>query len=143
MTRNVEIGVLISRLVLGITFLVHGFTKFQGGIGNTAGWFQSIGLPGFGAHIIAGIELVGGIAIILGLGTRLVAALFGLTMVGAMVKVKLAAGFMGNQQMAGYELDLALLALSILLMLTGSNLLSLDRLFGGNEEEAEEERVAA
>lgn len=65
---------------------------------------------------------------IAGLGTRIVAVLFALTMVSAIIKVKLAAGFLGNQQMAGYELDLALLAIAVLIGLSGSRLLSLDRL---------------
>lgn len=134
MTKNVEAGVLIARLVLGITFLVHGVMKFQSGIGNIAGWFESIGLPGFAAYVIAVIELVGGIAMIAGIGTRIVAVLFALVMIGAIVKVKLDVGFAGNGQMAGYELDLALLALSVLLALSGSRLLSLDRLFSRSKE---------
>lgn len=129
MKRNTEIGVLIARVILGITFFVHGLAKFQGGIGNTAGFFESLGLPGFAAPVIATIELAGGIAMIAGLGTRIVAALFALTMVGAIVKVKLAAGFMGNPQMAGYELDLALLALAAVIGFNGSRLWSLDHLW--------------
>jgi putative oxidoreductase len=30
----------------GITFAVHGCSKFQMGLGNVAGWFESIGIPG-------------------------------------------------------------------------------------------------
>jgi uncharacterized membrane protein YphA (DoxX/SURF4 family) len=128
MTRNVEIGLLIARIVLGITFFLHGLVKFQGGIENTAGWFDSIGLPVFAAYAVATIELVGGLAMIVGLGIRVVALLFALIMIGAIVKVKAAVGFLGDGQMAGYELDLALLAISVLLGLSGSRLLSLDRL---------------
>ena len=35
-----EIGALILRVVLGITFFIHGFVKFQGGIENQVGWFS-------------------------------------------------------------------------------------------------------
>ncbi len=115
--------------MLGVTFLMHGIVKFQSGIGNIAGWFESIGLPGFLAYAVAVIELAGGIALIIGLGTRIVSVLIALIMIGAILKVKLAAGFLGSQQAAGYELDLMLLAVSILLALSGSKLFALDKLF--------------
>ncbi len=124
-----ELGALILRVTLGVIFFVHGFVKFQGGIENTVGWFESIGLPGFMVYAVAGIELVGGIALIIGLATRLVSALLALLMIGATLKVKLAVGFLGNGQMAGYELDLAFLAMSIYLVINGSKLLSVNQLF--------------
>ncbi|MBA2874744.1 DoxX family membrane protein [Thermaerobacillus caldiproteolyticus] len=64
---------------------------------------------------VALLEVVGGIALIIGIGTRLVAVLFALLMVGAIVKVKFAAGFLGNGETAGWEFDLALLAISVYL----------------------------
>ena len=122
-----EIGALILRVVLGITFFIHGFVKFQGGIENQVGWFSSIGLPGFLAYVVALIELVGGFALIIGFETKIISALLAILMIGATVKVKLALGFLGNGQMAGYELDLALLAMAIYLAINGSKLLSLSR----------------
>ena len=123
-----EIGALILRVVLGITFFIHGFVKFQGGIENQVGWFSSIGLPGFLAYVVAIIELVGGFALFIGLGTKVISALLAILMIGATVKVKLALGFLGNGQMAGYELDLALLAMAAYLAINGSKLLSLNQL---------------
>lgn len=128
MTKQSEIGTLILRFVIGITFLIHGLDKFQSGIGNIAGWFESIGLPGFLAYIVATIETVGGIAVILGLGTRIVSFLFILVLAGAIITVKSAVGFTGNGQMAGYELDLALLAIAVHLAINGSSLYSVDAL---------------
>ena len=49
-------------------------------------------------------------------------------MIGATVKVKLSLGFLGNGQMAGYELDLALLAMAVYLAINGSKLLSMNQL---------------
>lgn len=134
MTQRTEVGLLIVRLVLGITFLVHGIIKFQSGIGNIAGWFESIGLPGFIAYATALIEVVGGIAMIIGLGTRIVAVLFALIMAGAIIKAKLAAGFTGSPQMAGYELELALLAVSVLLGLSGSRFIAVDQVLSRGKE---------
>lgn len=124
MSRNIEIGLFIVRLVLGLSFFVHGLDKFQGGISNTAAWFGNIGLPTFLAYVVAVIELVGGISMILGLGTRIVSIMFALIMVGAMFKVKLAGGFLN-----GYELDLAFLSMSLLLALSGNRFVSIDLLF--------------
>lgn len=132
--KNVEVGALILRVVLGITFFVHGLVKFQGGIENTVGWFASIGLHGALAYVVAIIELVGGLALIIGLGSRAVSGLMALLMLGATLKVKLAMGFLGNGQGAGYELDVALLAMAVFLALNGSKLLAVDQLFGKRQE---------
>ncbi|MED4454917.1 DoxX family protein [Metabacillus fastidiosus] len=126
MERKNEAAATILRVFLGITFLMHGLSKFQGGIENTVGFFESLGLPGFTAYMVALIELIGGIAVILGLGTRIISILFVIILAVAIMKVKLAAGFLGNGQMAGYELDLALMAISIYLAITKRSLLALD-----------------
>lgn len=123
MSNKNEIGSLLLRVVLGVVFLVHGAVKFQGGIENIVGWFDSIGLPGGLAYIVASIELVGGIALILGVGTRIVSALIGLVLVGAIVTVQFAVGFLD-----GYAYDLVLLTMAVYLLLNGSKTLSVDQL---------------
>lgn len=126
--RN-EIGLLLLRIVLGLVFLANGFTKFQGGIGNTAGWFESIGIPGFLAYAVGTIELVGGIALILGIGTRVVSLLLGIIMLGAIFTVNLSAGFLN-----GYVFDLVLLIIAVHMVLNGSKLFSLGQvIFKGRE----------
>jgi putative oxidoreductase len=122
MSNRNEIGSLLLRVVLGIVFFAHGVSKFQGGIGNTAGWFDSIGIPGFLAYAVGTIELVGGIALILGIGTRVVSLLLGIIMLGAIFTVNLHAGLL-----EGYVLDLVLLVLAAHLVLNGSKLLSLEQ----------------
>ncbi|AQQ54633.1 DoxX family protein [Planococcus lenghuensis] len=126
MYNKYEVSALILRLVLGMTFFIHGMVKFQGGIENTVGWFTSIGLPGVLAYGVASLEVAGGIALVLGLLTRWVSVLLGVLMLGAILKVKLAVGFLGNGQMAGYELDLAFLAIAVSLAITGSKAFALD-----------------
>lgn len=123
-----EVGALILRVVLGVIFFVHGLVKFQDGIENTVGWFSSIGLPGVMAYGVASIELVGGLALIIGFGTKIISALLSILMIGAILKVKLSLGLLGNGQMAGYELDLALLAMAVYLAINGSKLFSVSRL---------------
>ncbi|KYG90589.1 oxidoreductase [[Bacillus] sp. KCTC 13219] len=128
-----EIGKVILRAILGLTFFIHGFSKFQGGIANTAGFFDSIGVPGFMAYVVAVIELVGGIILILGLGTRVVSMLLAVIMIGAIFTVKLSAGFLGDGQMAGYELELLLLAMSVYFIFTNQSKISLDQKFSTND----------
>ncbi|QGQ45268.1 DoxX family protein [Metabacillus sediminilitoris] len=129
MINKNEVGALILRLTLGLLFFIHGLVKFQDGIGNTVGWFNSIGIPGFLGYVVPFVELVGGIALIIGIGTRLVSTFIAIIMIGAIFKVKLAIGLLGNGQMAGYELDLAFLAIAIYLAINGSKLLSTYQIF--------------
>ena len=128
MRNSQEIGSLLLRIVLGITFFVHGLSKFQGGIDNVGVWFHSMGIPSFMANVVATIELIGGIAIILGLGTRIVAALNVFIMAGAILFVKLPAGLTGNGKMPGYELELSLMIIALYLVLNGSRIISIDSL---------------
>jgi uncharacterized membrane protein YphA (DoxX/SURF4 family) len=129
MTKNTEIGALILRVSLGVIFFMHGLMKFQGGLSDTAGFFDNIGVPGFLAYPVAVIEAAGGILLILGLGTRVIAALFGMIMLGAIFTAKLGSEFIG-----GFELDVALLAMSIFLILSGSKFLALDPVIFKNKD---------
>ncbi|MEH7484561.1 DoxX family protein [Neobacillus drentensis] len=135
MLNKFEASTLILRVMLGITFFVHGLVKFQGGIENIVGWFDSIGLPGALAYVVASVEMIGGAALVLGLGSRIVSALLALLMIGATIKVKLAIGFLGNGQMAGYELDLALLAMAVFIAINGSKMFALDQLIFKSQKE--------
>jgi len=136
MSMRFEWSALILRLVAGITFVIHGIAKFQMGLDNVAGFFGSLGLPAFIAYLVAFLEVVGGFALILGLGTRIFAGALAVVMVGAVIKAKLAAGFMGGESGAGYELELALLAILLSLAVSGSTMLGLDKvLFGKSSVE--------
>ncbi|WP_026691806.1 DoxX family protein [Peribacillus kribbensis] len=143
MKNKLEVSTLLLRFVLGISFFIHGFVKFHDGIGNIVSWFESMGLPGGLAYVTAAIEMVGGIAIVLGLGTRIVSILLSLLMIGAIIKVKLAVGFLGNGQMAGYELDVAYLVIAVFLAVNGSRLLALDSLFFKGQSVPDENNEAA
>ncbi|MFW5433440.1 DoxX family protein [Paenibacillus apiarius] len=130
MFASKEAGSFIIRLVLGVIFFAHGLQKFQGGIENTSGFFDSVGIPGFMAYVVAAIELVGGICMVLGLGTRIVGGAFFIILLGAVATVTWSTGFIG-----GYELDVALMAMSLCMLVSGSSLLSLDRIMFGRAAE--------
>ncbi|GEN52617.1 DoxX family protein [Halobacillus faecis] len=114
MDKKMEWGLLGGRIVLGVIMLAHGIQKF-GAIGDTIAMFESIGQPAWLAYTTALIEGVGGLFLLLGIFVVPSAVLLGLTMVGAIVMVKLQMGLIG-----GFEFPLSLLGLSIILAMTGS-----------------------
>ncbi|NVO25192.1 DoxX family protein [Donghicola mangrovi] len=68
-----DIAALILRVASGALFLAHGWMKVTVfTIPGTVGYFESLGLPGFVAYLTIFAELAGGLALILGVGTRLV-----------------------------------------------------------------------
>lgn len=139
MNRESLIGrngaLLILRLALGATFIIHGYPKlFPSGTAGFAGFLQSLGFPmhGIFAWIVAIVEFFGGIAMILGLLVRYAGALMVIEMVVTSVKVKMAhgTGFVGARG-AGWELDFLLFAMALALLLAGAGAFSLDSVLWG------------
>ncbi|WP_255219370.1 DoxX family protein [Kocuria salina] len=123
------LGLTVLRVVLGTTFLLHGWQKVTGWtVAGTQASFAQMGVPAaeLAAPVAAVLELVGGLMLLLGLGTRVVAALLALTMLGALVLVHLPAGFFAAD--GGVELVLLLAAASVLFVLAGAGRWSLDHL---------------
>jgi putative oxidoreductase len=110
-----EWGLLLGRVVLGIIMLAHGLQKLSA-LGQVAQMFaHQMGLPGPLAYVVAVVETGSGLLLILGLWVEIASVAVGVVMVGAIATVKWKVGFFG-----GYELDLALLGLSLVLALSGS-----------------------
>ena len=101
--------------------MMHGLPKLLD-ISTTQNSFTNMGLPPELAIIIGLLEFIGGLAILLGVFTRIAAGVLAINMIGAILQVKLAKGFIG-----GYELDLLYLAIMISLMLTGPGNLSIEK----------------
>jgi putative oxidoreductase len=124
MNIMMDLGLLIIRLVVGLTFVGHGAQKLFGwfggyGLKGTGGWLESIGLkPGVTMALLAGLgELVGGLLFAAGVGTWVGALLIALTMLVAIVKVHGANGYWATQN--GYEYNLVLIAVAIGVALIG------------------------
>ena len=65
---------LILRLGLGVMTLAHGLLKlFVFTIPGTVGFFEQLGYPGALAYLVIAAEVLGGLALIAGIGTRYVA----------------------------------------------------------------------
>jgi len=126
--RQVDIGLTILRVGLGAVFIAHGGQKlFVFGFEGVTGAFGQLGVPapGLVGPAIALIEFFGGIALTLGLLTRVAALGIGFTMIGAILLVHLPAGFFAPN---GIEYPLALLAAAATLVVTGGGKYSLDAL---------------
>jgi putative oxidoreductase len=80
-----------------------------------------VGLPASMALPVGLLEVIGGIALLVGVLTRITSILFIIEMIGSTVVAKLSRGFVG-----GYELDLLLMAISISLFLTGPGRISIE-----------------
>ena len=65
---------LILRVSMGVLFIAHGLLKvLVFTIPGTVAFFESLGLPAIAAYATIAAELIGGVALILGIGTRVVA----------------------------------------------------------------------
>ena len=130
-----DVGVLILRVVLGLTMAAHGYNKFfgKGGLAGTAGWFDSMGMkPGmFHARIAATTEMAAGLGLAVGLLTPVPAAGFVALMFVAAWTVHKANGFFIVKD--GYEYNLVLAASAVGIATIGAGKLSLDHLlFSGS-----------
>ncbi len=123
-------GITVLRVVVGIVFLAHGGQKlFVWGFGGVAGFLGQVGIPApmLAAVVVTLVELLGGLAILLGLFARWAAIPLAINMAVAILTVHLRAGFFLPN---GYEFALTLLAANVGLILLGSGEASLDSLLG-------------
>jgi len=76
LTNTTPYGVLLLRVSLGVMFLAHSVVlkALTYGLGGTAKFFESIGLPGPLAYVVFAMEALGGVLLLLGVKTRWVAA---------------------------------------------------------------------
>lgn len=126
-----DMAMTIIRVIVGIAFFAHGWQKvFAFGFEGVGGFFGSLGIPaaGFLAIVVSLIELLGGLALILGIGTRFVGLLLAIDMLVALFVVHLPNGFFVSEN--GYELVLILGVASLAFALTGASSISLDNRLG-------------
>jgi putative oxidoreductase len=131
-------SLLIVRLALGFVILPHGMQKALGmfggyGFAGTVGFFQSMGMPFIIGTLVILAEFVGSIGVIIGLGTRFMAASILLTMSGAMVLGgHLNNGFFmnwfGMQKGEGAEYFVLVIGLALAAVIGGSGKFSFDNL---------------
>ena len=131
----VHVGLLILRVLVGVTFSLHGFQKLfgwfgGGGLEGTASWFGSLGFGnGRTAAVMAGAsEVTGGLGLALGLLTPVAAA--------AMIGTMTTAAFVNNASKGfwsagnGWELNGYLVVIAWAVATTGPGALSVDAALG-------------
>ena len=124
---RMDAGLTVLRAVLGIIFIAHGAQKlFVFGLDGVSGAFGQMGVPfpGVIGPMVALVEFFGGMALLVGLLTRLAGLGLALTMAGAIMTVHLKGGFFSPN---GFEFPLALAAASAAVALMGAGGFSLDR----------------
>ncbi len=102
--KTAPYAALVLRLTTGALFLVHGLTKlFVFTPAGTAGFFGSLGLPEWLGPLTMVVEILGGIALILGVGTRVVSAILVPILLGAAFTAHWANGFGFSNAGGGWE----------------------------------------
>jgi putative oxidoreductase len=125
---SVDLPSLILRLAVGTLFIVHGYPKLTAAQRTQGGaWMKSVGMPAGMVPLGGVVEFFGGLALILGLLTPVVAALSALWMLSttwfSISKVK-------KKYASGYEIDITLFLAALALALLGSGIYSIDHLLG-------------
>jgi putative oxidoreductase len=136
------------RIILGISFMIHGAPKLFSAAGHQQfqGMLGKLGVPAapLASWLVGGVEFFGGIALVLGLLTWLASALLTIEMFVAMALVHLPQGFQnvhitGMSErgpvfgMPGYELNLLYIAGLLALLIGGPGPLSVDERAGHGE----------
>jgi putative oxidoreductase len=145
--RFAGLAPLLVRVIVGIIMTAHGWQKLSqmgpAGFGQVLGQI-GIPLPGLMGFVVTFVELVGGILLIVGLLSRLAALLLTINLTVAILLVKVNVGLIAPSDAPGVgaELDLALIAGFLVILLAGPGKLSLDYALG-IERDAVEERTTA
>jgi len=123
-----DIASTIGRIALGALFIVHGWPKIKDPK-STIAFVKGTGFPGGVAFAVLFtlLEFFGGIALILGFLTQIVAPLIALEMVATTIFAKTK---LGKKLVLGYELDIAYLVLALMLTFLGAGPWSVDRFLG-------------
>lgn len=119
-TQTAPYATLLLRLTMGVFFLCHGLIKLLVFTpAGTAGYFASLGLPGWLGYLTMMLELLGGVALILGVWTRLVSLALVFPLAGAIIFVHAANGFTFTNKGGGWEYPAMWLVAMIVLSLLG------------------------
>ena len=118
--KTAPLGAFVLRVSLGVMFVAHSviLKLMVFGLPGTAKFFESLGLPSVLAYATFATEAVGGILLILGVQTRLVALALIPVLVGA-AWVHVGNGWVFSAKGGGWEYPAFLIAASVAIALLG------------------------
>ena len=121
---QIDLVLLLLRLILAVVFGVYGLAKWTEGLGRVAGFMMSAGipLPDLAARVSAVLEVGGALLLALGLWTRAVGVLLAIEMAVAIWRVVWRQGFIG-----GYSFELTLIVVAVCLAIAGGGAWSIGR----------------
>lgn len=127
-SQTAPYGAFLLRVSLGVMFIAHGLILkyFTYTLAGTAQYFESIGYPGVLAYVVFAAETLGGIALLLGFQTRLVAFALIPLLIGAMLE-HVGNGWVFSAQGGGWEYPLFLIIASAVHGLMGSGAFALTK----------------
>jgi len=124
-TGSVSAALLAGRVLLSAMFILAGFAKLTA-ISGTAGWFASLGLPvPTATAVVAGlVELVGGLAVLVGYQTRIAAIVLALFTAAATLVAHF--DFADQVQLLFLQKNFAIVGGFLILAAVGAGALSVD-----------------
>jgi putative oxidoreductase len=126
-----DLALLVARVALGVILVAHGWQKLdEWTVSGTASSFGDMGIPAptLSATFVTAVEMIGGVALIIGLLTPVVAVLNLVNMLGALVMVHAENGIFVAEN--GFELVLAIFAGLVTVAILGAGRFSTDGLLG-------------
>ncbi|OYX70562.1 MAG: hypothetical protein B7Y95_15270 [Rhizobiales bacterium 32-66-11] len=125
--RTAPYGLFLLRVALGAMWVSHALIKyFVFTVPGFAGYLANVGMPGFLAVPVIGVELIGGLLIIAGVYARPVALLLIPVMLGAL-SVHVGNGFLFSSAGGGWEYPAFLIIVSVVVALAGEGAFALRR----------------
>ena len=114
---------IIGRILIAAIFVMSGFGKITGYEG-TQGYMESMGVPGATLPLVIMLEIAGGLAIVVGWQTRIVALLLaGFTLLSGIV---FHSGFGDQMQMISFMKNLAITGGFLFLVANGPGAFAVD-----------------
>lgn len=122
-------GVTLLRVSLGVMYLAHSvlLKLLTFGLAGTAGYFETIGLPGWLAYVTFAAEAVGGVLLVLGIQARWVALALTPALVGAIIWAHGGNGWAFTAPGGGWEYPLYLIVLSLAQFVLGDGAFAVSR----------------
>jgi putative oxidoreductase len=119
--QRTEFATFLLRVTLGIMYLSHSVVLKLAtfGLAGTAGFFVSVGLPGWLAYVTFAAEAVGGVLLVLGVKTRWVVVALSPALFGAIIWVHAWNGWVFTAPNGGWEYPAFLIVASIVQFLLG------------------------